>query len=159
MFYERSRSLTFAAVRCSSTDLAFWHCICDVDAFILDIEFCSHDWAGVREAGYLCEVIVDYARKFIEAGIETELDVHPGVSHGYESVAPNTDVVKTTEENRLENLAKHVKPRKQVFGRNCSGRLDIANCEGMLTRLISLPSILTLSLRKWQVRHISVLID
>ncbi|PSN67632.1 hypothetical protein BS50DRAFT_491406 [Corynespora cassiicola Philippines] len=50
---------------------------------------------------------LEYVRKFIEAGIDTEFHVHPGLPHGWDGLAPAHSVNRQFVENRkrvLKNL-------------------------------------------------------
>jgi acetyl esterase/lipase len=48
---------------------------------------------------------LEYASKFLRAGIETELHVYPGVPHGFE-FAPNHTMTKLAKENSLSAIKK-----------------------------------------------------
>ncbi|EDU42300.1 esterase/lipase [Pyrenophora tritici-repentis] len=54
---------------------------------------------------YLFEDL-EYASKFLRAGIETELHVYPGVPHGFDGVAPSHTMSKLAKENRLRVIRK-----------------------------------------------------
>ncbi|UPK92474.1 hypothetical protein LCI18_003409 [Fusarium solani-melongenae] len=47
---------------------------------------------------------VDYARKFLESGIQTELHVYPGVIHAFQRWAGSSNVVKQAFRNRLRAI-------------------------------------------------------
>ena len=37
---------------------------------------------------------IDYARRLLEAGVPTELHTYPGVFHGFDGIAPDTDIAR-----------------------------------------------------------------
>jgi acetyl esterase/lipase len=47
---------------------------------------------------------VAYARRLAGAGVSTELHVHPGCPHGFESFAPATDVARRSTDDRVRVL-------------------------------------------------------
>lgn len=47
-----------------------------------------------------------YAGKFVDAKIETEFHIYPGLSHGFEGLAPNHAVAREMRERRLQQLRK-----------------------------------------------------
>jgi acetyl esterase/lipase len=49
---------------------------------------------------------LEYASKFLLAGIETELHVYPGVPHGFDGIAPNHTISKLALENRQRVIRK-----------------------------------------------------
>jgi acetyl esterase/lipase len=44
---------------------------------------------------------IDYASRLVKAGVSTELHVHPGLPHGYDIYAPDTEVVQRVRRDRL----------------------------------------------------------
>lgn len=48
---------------------------------------------------------VEYARRLGAAGVSTELHVHPGVPHGFDGIAPYTDVVRRAVADRHRVLS------------------------------------------------------
>jgi acetyl esterase/lipase len=48
---------------------------------------------------------IDYARAIAAAGVSIELHVHPGAPHGFERMAPDSDVAKRATADRLRILA------------------------------------------------------
>ncbi len=48
---------------------------------------------------------IDYARNIAAAGVSIELHVHPGAPHGFERMAPDSDVAKRATADRLRILA------------------------------------------------------
>jgi acetyl esterase/lipase len=48
---------------------------------------------------------IDYARNIAAAGVSIELHVHPGAPHGFERMAPESDVAKRAMADRLRVLA------------------------------------------------------
>ena len=49
---------------------------------------------------------LEYVRKFLHAGIETELHIYPGVPHGFHLFAPNHTISKLAKENRWRVIRK-----------------------------------------------------
>lgn len=47
-----------------------------------------------------------YASKFLDANIETEFHIYPGLSHGFEGLAPNHSVAQEMKQRRLQQLRK-----------------------------------------------------
>ncbi|APR82989.1 Hypothetical protein A7982_08338 [Minicystis rosea] len=47
---------------------------------------------------------IEYARRLSRAGVPTELHVHPGVPHAFESFAPDTDVSRRSTRDRIRVL-------------------------------------------------------
>jgi acetyl esterase/lipase len=47
---------------------------------------------------------IDHARNIAAAGVSIELHVHPGAPHGFERVAPLSDVAKRATADRLRVL-------------------------------------------------------
>lgn len=47
---------------------------------------------------------VEFARRTAEAGVSTELHVHPGVPHGWDFVAPEADVSQRSMADRIRRL-------------------------------------------------------
>jgi acetyl esterase/lipase len=47
---------------------------------------------------------VSYARRLADAGVPTELHVHPGCPHGFEAFAPAADVSRRAIGDRLRRL-------------------------------------------------------
>jgi acetyl esterase/lipase len=47
---------------------------------------------------------VEFARRTAEAGVSTELHVHPGVPHGWDVVAPEADVSQRSMADRIRRL-------------------------------------------------------
>lgn len=48
---------------------------------------------------------IDYARRIAAAGVSIELHVHPGAPHGFERMAPESDVARRATADRLRLLA------------------------------------------------------
>jgi acetyl esterase/lipase len=48
---------------------------------------------------------IEYARRLMDAGVDTELHVVPGLPHGFESVAPDAAATARVMANRLRRLA------------------------------------------------------
>lgn len=48
---------------------------------------------------------LDYARRLCQAGVETELHLHPGAPHAFESFAPEAEVTKRSWADRLRQIA------------------------------------------------------
>lgn len=49
---------------------------------------------------------LEYARRFIHAGIETELHVYPGLPHAFDSLTPEHPMTKMAKENRYRAIRK-----------------------------------------------------
>ena len=47
---------------------------------------------------------VAYAMRLIEAGVPTELHVHPGCPHAFEGLAPDADVSRRVIADRVRRL-------------------------------------------------------
>jgi len=49
---------------------------------------------------------IDFARRLMAAGVSTELQVLPGLPHGFEMVAPEAEATQRVMANRLRRLTK-----------------------------------------------------
>lgn len=49
---------------------------------------------------------LEYATRFVNAGIETELHVYPGLPHAFDSLAPGHPITKMAKENRYRTIRK-----------------------------------------------------
>jgi acetyl esterase/lipase len=47
---------------------------------------------------------IDYAKKFMQAGVSCELHIYPGVIHGFDAFAPHADVSQRAFQNRYQAI-------------------------------------------------------
>jgi acetyl esterase/lipase len=50
---------------------------------------------------------IDYARRLAAAGVSVELHVHPGCPHGFDLLAPDSDVARRSRADRLRALTSY----------------------------------------------------
>ena len=61
---------------------------------------------GVGALDLFVEEDIDYARRLIDAGVPTELDVVPGAFHGFDAIAPKAGVSKRFTEAKITALRR-----------------------------------------------------
>jgi acetyl esterase/lipase len=64
----------------------------------------------VGELDPFCDENVEYARRLIEAGVQTELHVYPGAYHGFEVLAPEARVSRAALAARDSWLERFLQP-------------------------------------------------
>lgn len=62
-------------------------------------------YVDVGELDIFRDEDIDYARRLADAGVATELHVHPGCPHGFEALAPDADVSGRAIADRLRRLS------------------------------------------------------
>jgi len=55
---------------------------------------------------------IDYARRLIEAGVQTEMHVYPGAYHGFNGFAPDADVSKRCNADLVSALIRAFNPER-----------------------------------------------
>jgi acetyl esterase/lipase len=61
-------------------------------------------WIGVGSIDLFVEEDLDYARRLVESGIMTEVHVAPGAFHGFDVMAPDTEIARRFLDSRIEAL-------------------------------------------------------
>ena len=61
-------------------------------------------WIGVGSIDLFVEEDLDYANRLVDAGVMTELHVVPGAFHGFDVVAPDTQVARRFTASKIEAL-------------------------------------------------------
>lgn len=69
-------------------------------ALVKDVAGLPKLYLEVTQLDLLVKENLSYVQRFVEAGIETEFHLAPGLPHGFENFTPNHRVAKDWEENR-----------------------------------------------------------
>jgi acetyl esterase/lipase len=66
-----------------------------------DLHGLAPAYVEVGELDLFRDEDIEYARRLTAAGVSTELHVHPGAAHGFERMAPGSDVAKRAMADRV----------------------------------------------------------
>jgi acetyl esterase/lipase len=80
-----------------------WHALLG-DALAKDLRGVAPAYVEVGELDIFRDEDIDYARRLGAAGVSSELHVHPGVPHGFERAAADSDVGKRAMADRYRVL-------------------------------------------------------
>jgi acetyl esterase/lipase len=70
-----------------------------------DLSGLAPAYVEVGELDLFRDEDIEYARRLTSAGVSTELHVHPGAAHGFERMAPGSDVAKRAMADRVRVIA------------------------------------------------------
>ena len=65
-------------------------------------------WIGIGKLDVFYEDSVEYARRLQRAGVPTTIHSSPGGPHGFEAVAPETDLARTQLGSEIETLRRYL---------------------------------------------------
>jgi acetyl esterase/lipase len=69
-----------------------------------DLKDVAPAYIEVGQLDIFCNEDIAYALKLSQAGIPTELHLHPGAPHGFELMAPTSKVAQRSNKDRLRVL-------------------------------------------------------